>query len=221
MMANDKRQRVIVDIVTDPVCPWCYVGLKSWQQAQEKLAGDFEVITRFRPYELNPGVPVEGKDRDAHYKQKFPDSAKLAGMTQQLIAAATGVGAPFDPSAPKWLPNTMKAHRVLRWAHFEGLQEKLADRLYTAFWLEGADIGNPETLVQLAKEAGLNGDAVKKDLTEGKDEGLVEREAGEFRTAGVQGVPTFIVNEQHGFSGALPPEELEMRVRHVAGLETA
>ncbi len=221
MSDNAIKPRLLVDIVTDPVCPWCFVGLKSWEKTRKKLSADFEVITRFRPYELNPGIAIEGTDRQAHYDRKFPDHEKRAEMMGHLIAAAENVGAPFDPTAPKWLPNTMKAHRVMRWAHLEGRHEALADRLYSAFWLEGANIGDDETLAKLAGDAGMDTDLVRQDLAGGKDDTIVEQEAQAFRDAGVRGVPTFIVAEKHGFSGALPPEDLEERMRYAINLEPA
>ena len=109
----------------------------------------------------------------------------------------------------------------MRWAHYEGLHENLAAKLYAAFWDDGADIGDVETLVRLAGEVGLNADEVKEKLDHGADAETVAEEAQGFRAAGITGVPTFIVNERTGFSGALPPQQLEDAIRKAAGLKPA
>jgi len=217
-IGTHARPRLIVDIVSDPVCPWCFVGLQSWKKAKLALEADFEVITRMRPYQLNPDTPLEGKDRVKHYEKKFRDKKFLEEMLNQLVNASERAGAKFDPMGPKWLPNTLNAHRVKRWAHFVGLQDELADRLYTAFWKENGDIGSVEGLTQIVVSAGMDGDRIRKDLDSDKDLEMVREEAEAFRRAGVSGVPTFIINEKHGFSGAQDPETLEQSIRNAAKL---
>jgi len=208
------NQRLLVDLVSDPVCPWCYVGLRSWAIAKQTLENDFDVITRFRPYQLNPDTPLEGVDRAAHYEKKFPDSNFRNEMRQRLIEAAKNVGHSFDPSIPKILPNTLAAHRVLRWAHLEGVHETLAEKLYAAFWEKSADLGDMTVLSDIAEEAGMDVTQTREKLDAGTDADSISQEAAALRNAGVSGVPTYIVNEKTGFSGALPPEKLSAAVRH-------
>ena len=200
--------RLIVDLVSDPVCPWCFVGVKSLFAAKRALEAERDIVVRFRAYQLNPNTPLSGVDREAHYAKKFPDPAYRDQMRAQLIKAAEDVGAPFDPGLPKHLPNTLAAHRVLHWAHYEGAHERFADRLYEAFWHEGADIGDADSLAEIGAEAGLDRDRIAEDLASGRDAEKIAQEAEAFRTAGVSGVPTFIVNERTGFSGAVPPQAL-------------
>ena len=222
--AMTDKKRLIVDLVSDPVCPWCYVGLKSYFQARDRLASDFDLVTRFRPYQLNPDTPIEGADREKHYEKKFPDPGFRQNMRTRLIEAAANIGFSFDPAIPKNLPNTLAAHRLMRWAHFDGKHEKLADKLYSGFWDDDADIGDIDVLAQYANELGLNGTPndtteikdIKIRLLNNEDSDTVAQEAQSFRTAGVNGVPTFIVNERTGFSGALPPEQLETAIRQAA-----
>ncbi|MEZ5894207.1 MAG: DsbA family oxidoreductase [Parvularculaceae bacterium] len=213
---SDTRPRLIVDIVADPVCPWCYVGLKSFQVAKEKLKDEFIVLPRIRAYQLNPDTPMEGVDRRAYYAKKFPDEAFREQMQMQLKAAAVGAGFAFDPAKPTHLPNTLKAHQMIRLAHFDGAQERLALALYAAFWDEGADIGDDETLVRIASEAGLDADNARRDLANPASIAEIRTEAEGFRQAGVSGVPTFIVNERAGFSGALPPARLAETLKQAA-----
>ncbi len=216
MTAPADSPRLIVDIVADPVCPWCYIGLKSFGLAKDRIAADFVVLPRIRAYQLNPDTPAEGVDRQAYYAKKFPDEAQRAQMIHQLKAAALGAGFAFDPSKPAHLPNTLKAHQIIRLAHYDGAQERLALALYGAYWDEGADIGDDETLVAIADAAGLDADNARRDLLNPTSASEVKAEADAFRGAGVSGVPTFIVNERTGFAGALPPARLADALRQAA-----
>lgn len=215
-MTKPDRPRLLVDIVADPVCPWCYVGLKSFELAKARIKDEFIILPRIRAYQLNPDTPAEGVNRRDYYARKFPDEAQRAQMIHQLKAAALGAGFAFDPSKPEHLPNTLKAHQLIRLAHFDGAQERLALMLYAAYWDKGADIGDDETLVAIADEAGLNRDNALADLKNPKSAGEIKAEAEAFRQAGVTGVPTFIVNERNGFSGALPPARLADALRQAA-----
>lgn len=212
-MPETERPRILVDIVSDPVCPWCYVGLKSFLMARERLKDEFIVLPRIRAYQLNPDTPSEGVDRQAYYKKKFPDEQKRTEMAHQLKAAAIGAGFAFDPGKPTFLPNTLKAHQLIRLAHFDGAQERLTLALYAAYWDEGANIGDNDTLVKIATDAGLDGENARRDLENASSATEVKAEADAFRQAGVTGVPTFIVNERTGFSGALPPARLADTLR--------
>ncbi|WDI30011.1 DsbA family oxidoreductase [Hyphococcus flavus] len=213
---TNTRPRLLVDIVSDPVCPWCYVGLKSFQLARDRLAEEYIVLPRIRAYQLNPDTPAAGVDRRAYYAKKFPDEAQRAEMVHQLKAAAMGAGFTFDPLKPAHLPNTLKAHQLIRLAHFDGAQERLAAALYAAYWDNADNIGDDETLLNIAEDAGLDKDNAKRDLENAASANEVRSEAGACRQAGVTGVPTFIVNERTGFSGALPPGRLADALRQAA-----
>lgn len=212
----ENRPRLLVDIVSDPVCPWCYVGLKSFQHARDQLADAFQILPRIRAYQLNPDTPVEGVDRAAHYAKKFPDETQRAQMIHALKAAAAGAGFKFDPAVPTRLPNTLRAHQLIRFAHYSGAQERVADMIFDAYWNSGADIGDVDTLAALAEKAGLDGDNARELLSSEKNAADIKTEADHFRQAGVSGVPTFIVNERTGFSGALPPSRLADALKEAA-----
>jgi predicted DsbA family dithiol-disulfide isomerase len=214
--AGKERQRLLVDIVSDPVCPWCYVGLKSFQHARDRIADDYLVLPRIRAYQLNPDTPKEGVDRQAYYDKKFPDKEQRVQMVHTLKAAAIGAGFSFDPLKPKHLPNTLKAHQIIRLAHFDGAQERVAETIYRAYWDEDADIGDEETLVAVADKAGLDPNNARNDLQSAKSINEILAEAEAFRRAGVTGVPTYIVNERTGFSGALPPARLADALKQAA-----
>lgn len=218
--AGAARPRLLVDIVSDPVCPWCYVGLKAFAHARDRLAAEFMVLARIRAYQLNPDTPQQGEDRRAYYAKKFPDEAARAQMVLAIKAAAAGAGFTFDPLLPAHLPNTRRAHQLIRLAHFDGVHERVADRLYSAYWNEGADIGDVSVLVKIGSAAGLDRDHIKADLIRADSANVVLAEAAAFRQAGVSSVPTYIVNERTGFSGALPPARMAEALRKAAD-ETA
>lgn len=214
--ASSELPRLLVDIVSDPVCPWCYVGLKSFQHARDQLAGEFQILPRIRAYQLNPDTPMDGVDRVAYYAKKFPDEAQRAQMIHSLKAAAAGAGFVFDPSRPTTLPNTLRAHQLIRLAHYNGAHERVADILYSAYWNDGLDIGDPDTLISIAEKAGLDADNASEILASHENAAEIKAEADNFRKAGVTGVPTFIVNERTGFSGALPPQRLAAALKEAA-----
>ena len=219
-MANSDeasaRPRLLIDIVSDPVCPWCYVGFRAFQLARDQIALEFQVLPRIRAHLLNPGTPVEGVDRAAYYEKKFPDESHRDAMRMQLQAAALGAGFKFDPAIPKRLPNTAKAHQLIRLAHFDGAQERLAENLYGAYWNDGVDIGDDDALLAIAEETGLDVENARRDLSDPKSKNTVLAEAEAFRQAGVSSVPTFIINERDGFSGAMPPARMAEAFRTAA-----
>jgi predicted DsbA family dithiol-disulfide isomerase len=207
---------LIVDLVSDPVCPWCYVGLRSLLAAAPKLAEDFQLLIRLRPYFLNPDHPKEGVDRAAHYRLKFPDTERLGAAREMIRATARASGFDFDPAAPTWLPNTLDAHRVILWAQAEGRQLDAAIAVCGAYWQSGVDIGDKDRLADVARAAGLDADQVRRRLDSAENVAEVRNEARRFAMAGVTGVPTFIVNERVGFSGGMTPDKLEAAIREAA-----
>ena len=215
---NPDRPRLLVDIVSDPVCPWCYVGFRSFLHARDRIKHEYQVLPRIRAYQLNPKTPARGVDRREYYERKFPDETQREQGVMALKAAAAGAGFQFDPKRPTRLPNTRKAHQVIRLAHFNGAQERVAEHIFKAYWNEGADIGDDAVLIAIAENAGLDQDNVKTDLANAKSANEVLAEASAFRQAGISGVPTFIVNERNGFSGALPPVRLAESLKKAAEL---
>ena len=210
----DEIKPITIDFVADPICPWCLIGFRSFQHARERLS-EFKISLRIRAYELIPNWPAEGKDRKQSYEERFPDPQQRTQSAMQLKAAAMGAGFAFDPEKPDRIPNTRKAQQLIRLAHFDSVQERVADALYTAYWEFGADISDEAILLALAAECGMDRDNAERDLADAQSANTVLAEASAFRQAGVGGVPTFIVNEQHGFTGAFPPAQLASRIREM------
>ncbi len=205
---------LVVDVVSDIVCPWCYVGVKSFLAARDALKDQFEIAARFRPYQLNPDLPAAGVDRHAYYARKFPDAAKLAAAREAIRANARASGFDFDPAAPPHLPNTLKAHQLIAAAGARGAQTELTLALYEAFWDRLADIGDDETLAAIGAGVGLDREDTLAALAGTGP--AVAAEADAWRRAGVSGVPTFIVGERTGFSGGMPPASMTEALKEAA-----
>ena len=205
-----------IDVVSDPVCPWCYVGHAALGFALMALSFEGPVALRYRPYRLAPETPPGGEDLRSVMARKFPDEAQRAAMRQALTEAARGAGVSFDPETPAVLPDTTDAHRVIRWAHEEDRQREVAGAIFEAYWQRGEDVGEQDVLSRAAAAGGMDGDEVAARLATDEDREDVIQEAAAMRAGGVTGVPTFIVNERQGFAGALPKDELLAAIRQLA-----
>ena len=216
-MEAPQRPPLLIDMVSDPVCPWCYVGLASLAWARMALSFEYALTVRFRPYRLAPETPPDGMDRTQALAAKFPDPGQRDQMRAALAAAGRDAGLTFDPGTPPRLPDTTDAHRVIRWAHDDGRQAEVKRAVMDAYWQDGRDIGAHDVLAEAAGAAGMDEAEVAARLSTDEDRADVAEEAAAFRAGGVDGVPTFIVNERTGFAGALPKDRLLAALRQLAG----
>jgi predicted DsbA family dithiol-disulfide isomerase len=205
--ANDV---LTIDIVSDVVCPWCYVGEKRLEAALSEEAGP--VLVRWRPYQLDPTIPAEGLDRAEYMEKKFGKSGRLQSVHDNLTRLGAELGLPFAFDKIKRSPNTLDAHRLIRWAASAGAQTEVVDRLFKAFFVEGRDIGDRKVLVEIAGECGLDASEVEKALADGADSGLVRQEIEEAQAMGVSGVPFFIFGGRLGVPGAAEPAVLRQAI---------
>ena len=143
-----------IDIVSDVVCPWCYVGEKRLEAALAEEPGP--VVVRWRPYQLDPTIPEGGLDRAEYMEKKFGKSGRLQSAHDNLTRLGAEVGVPFAFDKIKRSPNTLDAHRLIRWAASAGVQAEVADRLFKAYFVEGRDIGDRKVLLEIAAECGLD-----------------------------------------------------------------
>ncbi|MCI5045146.1 MAG: DsbA family oxidoreductase [Aquisalinus sp.] len=213
---TDTKPRLIIDMVADPVCPWCYVGKRSLDRVLMAMSFSHDMVIRFRPYQLAKDTPDEGVDRKTYLEKKFPDKQHRAALSDALRDAAQGVGLDMDVVGPARLINSLNALRVLRWSHFDGLQIEMAEALFAAYWKQGRDISQAEELSRIAGSVGLNRQDILSRLETAEDCDDIQEEVAAFRQGGVDGVPTFIINESLGFAGALPPDQLLENVRKLA-----
>jgi predicted DsbA family dithiol-disulfide isomerase len=212
--------RVRIDFVSDVVCPWCVVGLKSLEQALAKLDGRIAADIHFQPFELNPNMPPEGEDIGEHLRRKYGSTDEQMKRNRENIAAggaALGFEFRMDKRDRTW--NTFDAHRLLHWAEGEGHQQALKHALFGAYFTEGENISAHEVLVKVAERAGLSGTRAREIL--GSDVYAAEvREQERFFTGnGINAVPAVIVNERHLISGGQPAEVFEQALRQIAGID--
>jgi predicted DsbA family dithiol-disulfide isomerase len=194
-----------LDIFSDPVCPWCYIGKANLDRALADFPGHPFAI-QWHPFQLNPDMPPEGADKRAYLEAKFGGKARVDVATERLREVARAARLDMDPDAPTRMPNTLDAHRLIHWAGIEGLQSEVMTRLMRAYWDEGRDIGNRETLADVAAEAGMDRAATLRLLLSDADaEDIAARDA-DARQKGVNAVPTFLIAQHYVVSGAQPPE---------------
>ena len=197
---------VTIDVVSDVVCPWCYIGKRKLEQALRGLP-DVQVDVRWRPYQLDPTIPEGGTDRKAYMDNKF-GAERYKEISARIAAAGAEVGIPFAFDRIGISPNTLDAHRLIRWAAGIGKQDAMKERLMQLFFVEGRDIGDRALLAQTAAALGMDGALVAKMLADGTDVDSVRAEIETARQLGVSGVPFFIFGGKVAVSGAQPPEVL-------------
>lgn len=195
----------MIEVVSDVVCPWCYIGKRRLARALEIL-GRTDVEVRWRPFQLNPAAPKEGMDRAGYRARKFgPQSAEL---DERVTAVAREEQIEMRLDRIQRVPNTFLAHRLIWLAGREGVQDGVVEALFHSYFTEGLDVGDPTVLLSIAAQAGLAAPAVVQLLagTEGLDE--VTNDEATAKAQGVQGVPTFFVAGKPITSGAHPPQLL-------------
>jgi predicted DsbA family dithiol-disulfide isomerase len=204
-----------IDFVSDVVCPWCAIGLASLEQALQRLQGEVEAEIHFQPFELNPQMPAEGEDAGEHLKKKYgmPD-AQLAENRERIRARGAELGVEFASRGRIY--NTFDAHRLLHWAEGEGRQRDLKHALLRAYFTDGRNVSDRDTLVEIATGAGL--DATRARAILDSDEFAEEVRITErfFTQAGISGVPAIVIERQHLVSGGQPVEVFERALREIA-----
>lgn len=199
---ND-RPRLSVDVVSDVVCPWCYVGLKRLERAMVD-AQDIAVEVRWRPFQLDPSIPEGGVDRKQYMMAKFGSEERLREIAARLAQTGIGEGIDFKFDAIKVSPNTLDAHRVIRWAASAtpGTQHFIAERLFRAYFEQGRDVGSREVLIDTAREAGMDAALVETLLASGADRDEVRTEIQTAQRMGVTGVPCYLLDGRYAVMGA-------------------
>ncbi len=196
-----------IDIVSDTVCPWCFIGKRRLGRALA-LRPDVPVQVFWRPFRLDPNIPRGGVDRKAYMEMKFGNNPNRAAMSEALRSEGAGEGLDFAFDKIAKSPNTLDSHRLIRWAAGAGVQDDVVERLFKAYFVEGRDIGDAAVLSDIAGAAGMNAALVSELLANDADLAAVEREAGMASQMGISGVPTFIFDSKYMISGAREPEIL-------------
>lgn len=203
-----------IDVVSDVICPWCYLG-KARLEKGIALAG-IPVVVRWRPYQLDPSIPPEGMDRRTYLQSKFGPGDGISEAHERLTALGADEGISFAFDKTKVTPNTLDAHRLSRWAAAEGKQGEAVTALFRAYFTEGRDVGDVGVLAEIASEVGVGGPDVAKRLASQEDRPEVQSEAIHARKIGISGVPTFILANRYGVVGAQPADEIASVITDLA-----
>jgi len=208
-------QPVRIDVVSDLVCPWCFIGKRRLEKALA-LRPDIPVEVHWRPYFLNDWIPREGISREQYLTTKFGSPERYKGIAQRVTAAAAEEGLVYASDKMTRQPNTLDCHRLIRWAEGIGKAADMKQRLMDLYFTEGADLTNHAVLVQAATDVGLDPEDVRAALASDQDVEQIEREAQSAKEAGIEGVPCFIFGDKFAVSGAQSPEYLAEAIDRMA-----
>ena len=196
-----------IDIFSDTICPWCYIGKRRLERAlRERPQPDLTI--RWRAFQLNPDMPADGMDRRRYLEMKFGGPRNAQAIYDQINAAGGTEGIAFAFDKIVRTPNTVDSHRLIRYARAHGRQDETVQALFDAYFLRGENIGDPKVLAASAAEAGLDEGAVGDFLLSGAEADVVRSEDAQARQAGINGVPCFIFNGRYALAGAHEPEVL-------------
>lgn len=218
---------VKLDIISDPICPWCYIGKTHLEKALADHP-DHPFVIEWHPFQLNPDMPAGGMDRRAYLESKFGGKNKAVEAYARVDEHARAAGLTIDFAAMQRTPNTVDAHRLIHWAGIEGEQGPMVDALFRAYFEEGRDIGDAEVLADLADGVGLDAAIVTRLLATEEDVDMIRARDAHSRKAGVTAVPTYIIAQRHAVAGAQPPEvwgriitEIMAQMKEAAAEDTA
>jgi predicted DsbA family dithiol-disulfide isomerase len=198
-----------IDVISDVICPWCYIGKRQLERAEDLLEKNkLRFTVAWHPFQLNPDMPADGVDRQQYRIAKFGSLERSRQMDQRITDTAASVGIEFHLEKLTRTPNTVNAHRVIRLGAQKGVQDDVVESLFYGYFCAGADIGDAETLAELGHKGGLDHEEVLAMLA--SDEGKREVLAGDEKAhhCGIQGVPSFALQGHVLFSGAVPGEEM-------------
>jgi len=212
-----EPRSVSVDVVSDVVCPWCYLGAKRLKKAIQEVP-DISVEVRWRPFQLDPTIPSGGKDRKQYMVSKFGSEERIRQAHARIEPLGSAAGIAFAFDAIKVAPNTLDAHRVIRWAAGggPGTQDKLVNRLFSLYFEEGANIGDRAVLVEAARDAVMDAAVVEAMLATDADRNEVENEVATASRMGITGVPCFLLENRYAVMGAQETGALVQAIREVA-----
>jgi predicted DsbA family dithiol-disulfide isomerase len=219
-MPAPNSEPLIIDVVSDVVCPWCFIGKHRLEQAIA-LKPDIPVAVRYRPYFLNPWVPREGISREEYLTTKFGSVDRYKANAQRIVAAAAQEGLTYNLDRIARQPNTIDCHRLILWSGATGDPARMKQRLMELYFTEGADLSDPEVLVGAARDCGMDADEVRRWLATDKDVAVVEKDAQVAKDAGIEGVPFFILGGVLAVSGAQSPDYLADAIERAAAKRDA
>jgi predicted DsbA family dithiol-disulfide isomerase len=214
-----EQPLLTIEVISDAICPWCWIGKRQIEGAKALLEGKLTVAVRWKPFELNPGMPKAGVPRRVYRQAKFGSMDYSDKLDARVAEAGRAVGLDFRFDRVNWTPNTFDAHRLIWIAGQKGVQDAVAERLFRAYFEEGRNIGEPAVLAEVAQGAGLDGGKIAKLLASGAAAPEVREELERAHDIGVDSVPTICVNGEPLISGAAPAEQLADSLLRASSLQ--
>lgn len=200
------KQKITIDIVSDVVCPWCYIGKQRLETALQELKESYDFEIEYRPFELNPAIPASGRNQKDYFIEKFGSEERYNSMIQRVTEVAAGEGLEFNFDKQLRSPNTRKSHALIQFARNEGRQHEVVALLFKAYFTEGIDLSQDENLLEIADQAGLDFQKSRQMLEDENSLLQIALEEQEIYKLGITGVPFFIINKKFGISGAQSTE---------------
>ena len=204
-MTDAAPTTVKLDILSDPICPWCYIGKTELDRALAAVP-DHPFVIEFHPFQLNPDMPAGGMDRRSYLETKFGGKEAAVRAYAPIMDRAEAMGLPINFEAMARTPNTLDAHRLIHWAGIEQCQYEAVDALFKAYFVDGRDIGDREVLGDIADSIGMDAAVVGKLLASDADCDAIRQRDAHSREMGITAVPTFVVAGKHAVPGAQPAE---------------
>ncbi|PPR64195.1 MAG: hypothetical protein CFH10_00310 [Alphaproteobacteria bacterium MarineAlpha4_Bin2] len=196
---------ISIDVFSDPVCPWCFIGKRRLEEALQARP-EIETEIRWHCFQLNPMMPREGMSREDYLALKFGNTDNARKLYTNISGIGEQAGIPFRFDRILIIPNTVNAHRLIRLAGQHGLHNEIVEQLFIEYFLHGMDIGKTNNLISLASSQGLNASEIEAYLKSSEDFEAIKREDMRARQLGIQGVPFFIIDRQYAISGAQEAE---------------
>jgi predicted DsbA family dithiol-disulfide isomerase len=213
--SSNGSPQVHVDIVSDVVCPWCYIGKHRFEGALARTL-EIAVDVNWRPYFLNPWIPREGVDRKTYLETKFGSVERYDAIAERVGTAAAAEGLVYAPDKITWQPNTLDCHRLILWSRTVTDPARMKQRLMELYFAEGANLSDPEVLIRAGMDCGMDGELVRRLLAGDDDVERIEGEAKAAKNAGIDGVPCFVFDSAFIVTGAQSPDYLAQAIEHTA-----
>lgn len=210
----ESKSPLVIDVVSDVVCPWCYLGKRRLERALT-LVPATDIVVRWHPFQLDPTIPPGGMDRGDYMRQKFGDLSRLEAAHERLVAFGKEEGVDYRFDAIERSPNTLDAHRAVRWTPV-AQQDGIVEALFKAYFTEGRDVGDHAVLADIGSRFGLDREALLARLMTDEDREVVRAEIAEAQRIGVTGVPCFIVGERYAVMGAEQPQVIAGAIEKAA-----
>ncbi len=195
-----------IDIVSDVVCPWCYIGKRRLEKAVAQLQDDYTFEIRYLPFQLSPDTPIGGENNRERLIEKFGSEERYLQIVRQVSGVAAGEGLHFDLENQSTSPNTLALHRLSWYAQQQGKQLEMMEALFKAYFEDKRNLTDTDTVVELAQSVGLDADNVRDVLASDTGTKEVDQLMYQNRLMGVSGVPYYIINDKYAVSGAQPSE---------------